>query len=202
MPGYDLDAIRAVADAVTIPVIASGGAGTYEHMLEAVTDGGASAVAAASMFHFTEQTPLEAKQHLACPGHPCRDIVIRPGDDPARGEERLEALWAGDFGDEYVDRNADVHAPRGGVLAATRRAHRRRQRPRGGLQPGRQPGLDRRPASTRRAVFGVDVNRKALATLHERLPDVNAAVEPGSCSAVPRRFVRPRLHHGRAHPPA
>jgi cyclase len=53
-----------VAAAVTIPVIASGGAGTYAHMVDALIDGGASAVAAASMFHFTEQTPLEAKHHL------------------------------------------------------------------------------------------------------------------------------------------
>lgn len=62
--GYDLDAIRRVSGAVSIPVIASGGAGTYEHMREAVAEGGASAVAAASMFHFSERTPLEAKRHL------------------------------------------------------------------------------------------------------------------------------------------
>jgi cyclase len=49
-------------------VIASGGAGSYEHMAEAISRGGASAVAAASMFQFTEQTPLEAKQHLRAKG--------------------------------------------------------------------------------------------------------------------------------------
>jgi cyclase len=64
MEGYDLDAVRAVAAAVTIPVIASGGAGEYRHMAEVILDAGASAVAAASMFHFTEQTPLEAKHYL------------------------------------------------------------------------------------------------------------------------------------------
>lgn len=64
MSGYDLELTRAVSDAVTIPVIASGGAGTYEHMAEAVLAASASAVAAASMFHFTEQTPLEAKHYL------------------------------------------------------------------------------------------------------------------------------------------
>jgi len=64
MEGYDIDLIRDVAAAVTIPVIASGGAGTYAHMAAALLEGGASAVAAASMFHFTEQTPLEAKRHL------------------------------------------------------------------------------------------------------------------------------------------
>lgn len=72
MQGYDLDLIREVAAAVKIPVIASGGAGSYEHMLQAVRDGGASAVAAASIFHFTQQTPLEAKYHLAAHGVPMR----------------------------------------------------------------------------------------------------------------------------------
>lgn len=64
MEGYDLDLTRAVVESVTIPVIAAGGAGTYEHLVQAVRTAGASAVAAASMFHFTEQTPLEAKRHL------------------------------------------------------------------------------------------------------------------------------------------
>jgi imidazole glycerol-phosphate synthase subunit HisF len=64
MTGYDVDLIRDVCAAVTIPVIASGGAGNYEHMAEALLVGKASAVAAASIFHFTPQTPLEAKQHL------------------------------------------------------------------------------------------------------------------------------------------
>jgi cyclase len=68
MQGYDLELIGGVASAVTIPVIASGGAGEYRHMAEAVLGAGASAVAAASMFHFTEQTPLEAKQYLRSRG--------------------------------------------------------------------------------------------------------------------------------------
>jgi cyclase len=68
MEGYDLDAVRAVAAAVTIPVIASGGAGDYRHMAEAVLHAGASAVAAASMFHFTQQTPREAKHYLRSRG--------------------------------------------------------------------------------------------------------------------------------------
>lgn len=72
MGGYDIEGIRAVSSAVDIPVIASGGAGSYEHMAEAVLDGGASAVAAASMFHFTEYTPLEAKGHLRSRGIPTR----------------------------------------------------------------------------------------------------------------------------------
>ena len=68
MRGYDVELTRRVSDAVTIPVIASGGAGTYAHMLEAVREGHASAVAAASIFHFTEQTPLEAKRYLGAHG--------------------------------------------------------------------------------------------------------------------------------------
>jgi imidazole glycerol-phosphate synthase subunit HisF len=72
MKGYDLALVQAVVDSVTIPVIASGGAGNYAHMVEAVTQAGASAVAAASMFHFTEQTPAGARSALAAAGVPVR----------------------------------------------------------------------------------------------------------------------------------
>jgi cyclase len=72
MEGYDLDTIRSITAAVSIPVIASGGAGNYEHMRAAVQDAGASAVAAASLFHFTQQTPAQAKRALAAAGIPVR----------------------------------------------------------------------------------------------------------------------------------
>lgn len=72
MTGYDLGTIRAVSDAVSIPVIASGGAGSYADLAAAVTEGGASAVSAASLYLFTEATPLEAKAHLAAAGIPVR----------------------------------------------------------------------------------------------------------------------------------
>jgi cyclase len=72
MQGYDLKLIEQVVSAVNVPVIASGGAGVYEHMRQAVQEAGASAVAAASMFHFTEQTPAEAKNYLAAAGIPVR----------------------------------------------------------------------------------------------------------------------------------
>ena len=72
MDGYDVTLTKSVAEAVRVPVIASGGAGTYEHMAAALGDGQASAVAAASMFHFTEQTPLEAKRYLSGLGFPVR----------------------------------------------------------------------------------------------------------------------------------
>lgn len=62
--GYDLELTRAVAEAVNIPVIASGGAGKLEHLYEALTTGKASAVLAASIFHFGEFTIGEAKQYL------------------------------------------------------------------------------------------------------------------------------------------
>jgi cyclase len=68
MQGYDLDLIEQVTSIVNVPVIASGGAGNYEHMRKAIQDAGASAVAAASMFHFTEQTPAEAKNALSKSG--------------------------------------------------------------------------------------------------------------------------------------
>ena len=73
MLGYDLPLIEAVVRAVKIPVIASGGAGNYQHMIDAVKQSGASAVAAASIFHFTEQTPAAAKAAMASARIPVRE---------------------------------------------------------------------------------------------------------------------------------
>jgi imidazole glycerol-phosphate synthase subunit HisF len=66
--GFDLALTRAVADAVTIPVIASGGVGDLDHLVEGVREGRASAVLAASIFHFGEFTIGEAKRHMAKAG--------------------------------------------------------------------------------------------------------------------------------------
>lgn len=63
--GYDLELTRAIADCVTIPVIASGGAGTEEHFKEALTEGGADAALAASLFHYKELEIMELKEYLA-----------------------------------------------------------------------------------------------------------------------------------------
>ncbi len=63
--GFDLEMTRAIADAVSVPVIASGGVGTLDHLVEGVAEGHASAVLAASIFHFGEYTIGEAKQHMA-----------------------------------------------------------------------------------------------------------------------------------------
>jgi cyclase len=70
--GYDLEMTRAVAEAVTIPVIASGGAGKLEHLYQAVTNGKAAAVLAASIFHFGEISIPEAKRYLKEKGIPVR----------------------------------------------------------------------------------------------------------------------------------
>lgn len=66
--GYDLELTRAVADAVGVPVIASGGAGTLDHLCEAVQKGGADAVLAASIFHFGTYTIRQAKEHMRAKG--------------------------------------------------------------------------------------------------------------------------------------
>jgi cyclase len=71
--GYDLELLRAVGTAVPVPVIASGGVGTLQHLFEAVSDGGADAVLAASIFHFGTFRVREAKQYLAD-----RGITVRP----------------------------------------------------------------------------------------------------------------------------
>jgi cyclase len=76
MLGYDLELIEHVSNAVDIPVIASGGAGSYANMVDAVKNAGASAVAAASIFHFTEQTPAGAKNAMQAAGIPVRRDFI------------------------------------------------------------------------------------------------------------------------------
>ena len=70
--GYDLELTRAIADSVDVPVIASGGVGTLEHLVEGVTQGHASAVLAASIFHFGEYTIAEAHAALRAAGLPAR----------------------------------------------------------------------------------------------------------------------------------
>jgi cyclase len=79
MKGYDLDLLTRITDNVRIPVIASGGAGNYQDMVEAVSHAHCSAVAAASIFHFTQQTPMEAKQFLSSKGIPVRNVNVRSG---------------------------------------------------------------------------------------------------------------------------
>ena len=71
--GYDCDLLGAVGGAVNVPVVASGGVGTLEHLYEGVADGGASAVLAASIFHFGQHSVAEAKAYLAR-----RGVTIRP----------------------------------------------------------------------------------------------------------------------------
>ncbi len=70
--GYDIELTRAVSDAVSIPVIASGGAGNMEHFAQALTEGGAEAALAASLFHYREMEILDLKHYLADRGIPVR----------------------------------------------------------------------------------------------------------------------------------
>src|SRR5689334_14223593 len=71
--GFDTELTAAVADAVGVPVIASGGVGTLDHLVAGITDGGADAVLAASIFHFGDHTVHEAKAHMAAAG-----VTVRP----------------------------------------------------------------------------------------------------------------------------
>jgi len=70
--GFDIPLTRAIADAVSVPVIASGGVGTLDHLVEGIRDGHASAVLAASIFHFGEFSVRDAKTHMARAGLPVR----------------------------------------------------------------------------------------------------------------------------------
>ena len=70
--GFDIALTRAIADAVPVPVIASGGVGTLDHLVEGIRDGHATAVLAASIFHFGDLHVGEAKEHMARAGLPMR----------------------------------------------------------------------------------------------------------------------------------
>jgi cyclase len=71
--GYDIDLLRAVGDAVAVPLIASGGVGTLEHLCQGATEGGVTGLLAASIFHFGQHTVREAKALLAANG-----VTVRP----------------------------------------------------------------------------------------------------------------------------
>ncbi|HLO76164.1 MAG TPA: imidazole glycerol phosphate synthase subunit HisF [Magnetospirillum sp.] len=75
--GFNLPLTRAVADAVTVPVIASGGVGNLDHLVEGIRDGHATAVLAASIFHFGTYTIAQAKAHMAAAGIPVRPVEER-----------------------------------------------------------------------------------------------------------------------------
>ncbi len=78
--GFDTELTRAISAATNVPIIASGGVGTLDHLAQGVTEGHADAVLAASIFHFGEHTVADAKRHLAA-----RGITVRPvGDEPVR----------------------------------------------------------------------------------------------------------------------
>jgi imidazole glycerol-phosphate synthase subunit HisF len=70
--GFDIPLTRAIADAVTVPVIASGGVGNLDHLVEGVRDGHTNAVLAASIFHFGEYSVRDAKNYMARCGLPMR----------------------------------------------------------------------------------------------------------------------------------
>jgi len=74
--GYDLELIRTIADQVTVPVVASGGVGTLRHLVEGIRDGHASAVLAASIFHFGEASIADAHRAMAAAGIPVRSPVV------------------------------------------------------------------------------------------------------------------------------
>ena len=106
--GFDLELTRAIADAVTVPVIASGGVGTLDHLVEGVREGHASAVLAASIFHYGEHSIGEAKRHMAAAGLPMRlDVLDGLRRQGHAGSVRLPAnrqmpqLWYGFPGRAY-----------------------------------------------------------------------------------------------------
>src|SRR5262249_7625793 len=96
--GYDVELTRAVAEAVSVPVIASGGVGTLEHLYEGLSAGAADAVLAASIFHFGEFTIAEAKRYLLERGVPVRPVVVLESFETAAagGNKNGEPEWPDD----------------------------------------------------------------------------------------------------------
>ena len=92
--GFDLQLTRAVADAVGVPVIASGGVGNLEHLADGVTVGGADAVLAASIFHYGEYTVGQAKALMAQRGIPVRQLVPSGSLSQLLSKEELPALYS------------------------------------------------------------------------------------------------------------
>ncbi len=90
--GFDIALTRAIAEAVPVPVIASGGVGKLDHLVEGIRDGGASAVLAASIFHYGEFTVAQAKRHMAEAGLPVR--LDRAGEAPPAAAHDLR--WQND----------------------------------------------------------------------------------------------------------
>jgi len=82
--GYDLALIRSVVDAVQIPVIACGGVGEWDHLAAGITDGGASAIAAANIFHYTENSVYKAKKCLYEAGLNVREPKLGVSHDTGR----------------------------------------------------------------------------------------------------------------------
>jgi cyclase len=83
--GFDLELTRAIADAVTVPVIASGGVGNLDHLVDGVREGHASAVLAATIFHFGEYTLRQAKERMAAAGIPMRGLAPSRARTPHGG---------------------------------------------------------------------------------------------------------------------
>lgn len=101
--GFDLELTRTIADAVSVPVIASGGVGELEHLVEGVRDGHASAVLAASIFHFGTFTIRQAKEHMAKAGLPMRLDASASNSFTLEQLERLVATRAtSDDGSSYT----------------------------------------------------------------------------------------------------
>ncbi|MCB9147837.1 MAG: imidazole glycerol phosphate synthase subunit HisF [Caldilineaceae bacterium] len=90
LEGYDVSLTRAISDAVNIPVIASGGAGRPEHFRAALTDGGAAAALAASLFHFKQLSIMELKEQLADEGVPIRIPVAYDDDNDDENDDEMQ----------------------------------------------------------------------------------------------------------------
>ena len=193
LDGYDLELTRAVAREVEVPVIASGGVGTLEHLAAGLTEGEADAVLAASIFHYGTYTIAEAKEYLAARGVPVRPVAASPARRPAtrrRTRERTapRRRWPGRTARDAAaaGRAARRGAPR--LLPHGHRVRRRRPRDAGGRARPSSPPRAARPASRSRW----SIRRWSCSRPRWRSG-------PGSCGAV-RRAAAGAVHPAAAVP--
>ncbi len=153
--GYELELTRLVADAVEVPVIASGGAGTLDHLVEAVDEGGADAVLCASIFHYGQYSVGEAKERMDAAGIPVRPgdptgRELRPALDPRSARARGSALPGMDRLLPALDGLPPAYLVGGAVRDLLRGAAAAGPRPGGGgRRRGRGPRAGRAPGRAR-----------------------------------------------------
>ena len=195
--GYELELTRAVADAVDVPVIASGGAGTLDHLVEAVEEGGADAVLCASIFHYGQLHGARGQGAHARGRHPGAPLTSTARDGQADLRERVRRLPGMERLLPALEGLPPAYLVGGAVRDLLRGRRRRRPRPRGrgrrALGRPRAGRAARRRARREHERFGTATVGAARARVRpRRRPGGRPTTQPGALPRVssPRRWAR------------